>query len=77
MLYTAFYMPIFPPGILISFIGLFLIYCWDKWVLLYKYQKSDNLNGSIAKNTISFIGIMWMIWFASSSIFFGIYFSTN
>jgi hypothetical protein len=57
-LMSAFYIPLFPLGSVISLIGLILVYFIEKFNLLYTYKRPEMINSTISKFYTDFFKIM-------------------
>ena len=56
MFYTAFYISFIPLGVILSLIGFTLYFIVDKYVMLRRYRKPENISHHITIYSIQYIG---------------------
>ena len=66
---SAFYASVIPFGIVISIIGLILVYFIDKWLLLRRYTRPHLLNAKLNKEMIEYLEFVPLFMSIGSLIF--------
>lgn len=71
MCLAVFYLPIFPLGVVIAFLGLFLMYLIEKYNVLYHYRRPEKIDGRITREYISTFRLIIFIYAISVYVFLG------
>lgn len=71
ILITVFYIPILPLGVVLSFVGMLLMYFVEKYNVLNMYKRPEKIDGRITRTYIDFFRAIIFVYAISSYIFFG------
>jgi hypothetical protein len=71
VLITVFYIPILPLGVVLSFIGMLLMYFVEKFNVLNMYKRPEKIDGRITRTYVDFFRGIIFVYAISSFIFFG------
>lgn len=71
ILITVFYLPILPLGVVLSFVGMLLMYFIEKYNVLNMYKRPEKIDGRITRTYVDFFRAIVFVYAISSYVFFG------